>query len=492
MSLERERLKKVMSAVITADYTIVSGSCRQQIMRQDNEDVSVNGQDLLRICSLLLLLLSAPAHAAVSLPPDVRAAAMGGAGVVSASPASAGLFNPALSLATSANTAATTPQRRSPSGTVNPAATKPQTLRHWHLALGSGAAVADPDHLQEHVDATQTVLNAFDNNLATVNTLDITPNDPFPALVSLREQADRLILRLQELNDNTLHLGLGAVLAGGGGSGQSAFTLSLTGSSAVVAYPTIAPEDISLLQRYSTLLADGVITSAEVSANADLISGDNTDLNVVDYEARTTATAIALNNSALVFSWASSRFLNNDDLALGISPKVLHMETMEYTRPVRQFDVQDFLDNSLQTSRNVFNLDLGLAYKPANGFLHCGLSARDVRPSRIETASGRELILDPRYTAAISLQRSRWQLAVDYDLGVSRGMLPGSDTRFVSVGLEWQWKTIFWRLGHRQNKVPDSDVADVMTAGLGYRFLDIAVMAGPDTQGASAQLAWRY
>lgn len=426
-----------------------------------------------RILALAAAIAAAgTATAAPYAPFDVRAAGMGGTGVASAKAASAALFNPAMLSAQDEGDS-------------------------FQFVLGVGAQVADEDEMQDQFDEFDTTLTAFDNAIAAIDTSAIAlGNDGDPANVQLLNAGTAtatLSAQLKELNGDNVNVLPGAGLGIGVPGQKIGVGVFVSGNGQLAVSPQIDGTDISRLDRYAGLLADGVITSAEVTANTDLFvnNGSTVDFTGTQFSSQSTAraTGVAIAETGVAFSHRYD-LASGGQLSVGLTPKAVEILTYDYVAAADNFDAAD-IDVSERTD-NAFDLDAGVAYKTsAESAWQFGAVAKNLVGGDYKTALGKNIEIATQLRVGAARTTRRTTLAVDLDLTENSGTSADDVTQFLGLGAEYDLKYLQLRAGYRAN-LASSDVADVASIGLGVGPIDISAAASDGTIGAYVQLGFGW
>lgn len=426
-----------------------------------------------RILALTAAVAAAStASAAPYAPFDVRAAGMGGTGVASAKAASAALFNPAMLSAQDEGDS-------------------------FQFVLGVGAQVADEDEMQDQFDEFDTTLTAFDNAIAAIDTSAIAlGNDGDPANVQLLNAGTAtatLSAQLKELDGDNVNVLPGAGLGIGVPGQKIGVGVFVSGNGQLAVSPQIDGTDISRLDRYAGLLADGVITNAEVTANTDLFvnNGSTVDFTGTQFGSQSTARAIgvAIAEAGVAFSHRYD-LAGGSQLSVGLTPKAVEILTYDYVAAADNFDAAD-IDVSERTD-NAFDLDAGVVYKTsAESAWQFGAVAKNLVGGDYKTALGKNIEIATQLRVGAARTTKRTTLAVDLDLTENSGTSADDVTQFLGLGAEYDLKYLQLRAGYRAN-LASSDVADVASIGLGVGPLDISAAASDGTIGAYVQLGFGW
>ncbi|MFZ5723627.1 MAG: conjugal transfer protein TraF [Pseudomonadota bacterium] len=427
------------------------------------------------LCLLAAAAAAGSAAAAPYAPFDVRAAGMGGTGVASSKAAGAALFNPAM-----------------------------LSMQHadddFQFVLGIGGTVADEDEIQDQFDELDVSMEALNNAIDGIDTAVVQLNAAFnQSLYDTGVTTAVLSNQLKSLDDDTANVLPGAGLGFGvpgpklgvgvfiGGNGQLSITTSIDNS------------DTSRLDRYAAILSDGVVSSAEVTANSDLFVDTTGSSNEVDFvtnvdgafDARSSARAIGVAVAEAGIA-LSHRFdlAGGGILSAGITPKAVEILTYDYTA-----NTDDFEDSDIELTErtdSAFDVDLGAVYKTgAESPWQFGFVAKNLVGGEYETAGGRTIDLGMQLRAGAAHVTERTTLAFDLDLTENDGTTSSDATQFLAFGAEYDLTYLQLRAGYRAN-LAGSDVADVASIGFGLGPVDISAAASDGTLGAYLQLGFGW
>jgi hypothetical protein len=443
--------------------------------------------------ALASAVLSPVASAAPYAPFDVRAAGMGGTGVASAKTASAALFNPAMLSAQVEGD-------------------------RFQFLLGAGATVADEDGMFDQFDELQATIDSMDqlintdlSGLTLIVGVGYHPGTTQHSVLNqVYSTTTRLVGQMNEVNNDNLIAGLGSGIGLGVASKKFGFGLFATATGNAIVTPQVSAADTSRLANYVSVIApDPVtqqigITAAEIAGNSEFLNllvgsgGNPSTVTLDDFDPQSSANgmAVALGEFGLSFS---HEFAMGDGgaLSVGITPKAVQVVTYDYTANLDTFEDSDI--DTLEKTEDVFDVDLGLVYKPSSSSAwQAGLVAKhlvggefDTLPNAASGALPQTVELATQVRAGIARMTNRTTLALDIDLAENEGVRAGSATQFLAFGAEYDLKFLQLRAGYRAN-LADSDVSDVATLGLGLGPVDISAMASEQTVGGYLQLGFGW
>lgn len=193
-------------------------------------------------------------------------------------------------------------------------------------------------------------------------------------------------------------------------------------------------------------------------------------------------------------------------VTLGVSPKFQRIFALQYKDRLDNYDSSDYDGSESFETKNVFNLDLGVAYQ-ATDDLRVGVSVIDAISHTLTTnapvaksAIGERSVysVEPQYKIGADYDISpALSVAVDVDMNKRKPFKNiDYDTQFAHIGTEYVVdKWLSFRGGYKRS-LTDFAV-DQFSLGLGVNILnavgfDLAAMYGNHNNlGASAQISFR-
>ena len=224
---------------------------------------------------------------------------------------------------------------------------------------------------------------------------------------------------------------------------------------------------------------------------------DPNDANNID-QLTSTVTGFAGGTADLGIALAKSFDLPFDGqtLAVGISPKFQKILALKYQDTPAGFDESDFNAEDEYVEKSTFNVDFGLAYKPATNVTVAFAAQNIIKQeldSNISHGSSITYLVEPKYSLGVAYDNDLLTVAFDIDLNKQRYFEQlDHETQFARIGAEfdmWQWAQL--RAGYSLSM---TDYANSMvTAGIGFKpfgvfGIDLAGQYGEDNNyGASLQ-----
>ncbi|EOB2572677.1 conjugal transfer protein TraF [Vibrio fluvialis] len=257
------------------------------------------------------------------------------------------------------------------------------------------------------------------------------------------------------------------------------------GAGIAVALPMNAVSLNFFARGYAEILADSTIAA-------------NTGNTASDVETRyqnSYVNMLAFGYSEYGVAVAKLFTLQDQQIAIGITPKIQELRTYKEVVTVQDFDLSDY-DQS-KTSKNAFNLDIGAVWLKDN--FRAGIAAKDLISQEIKTYDDQSsYTLDPQVTVSGGYVTDFLALAVDWDLTKQKRFKGvDDDTQFLRFGVEgnaWGWAQL--RAGYEIDL--ESTLDNSITAGLGISPGDLvsvdlaANYAGNYQYGLSANLAFTF
>ncbi|MDH5299840.1 MAG: conjugal transfer protein TraF [Gammaproteobacteria bacterium] len=426
--------------------------------------------------SLIVCAMLAGASSSVVAAPfmaqDPRTLGMGGASVAASNSGTASFYNPALL-----------------------AVAHPD--EDFNLELAVAGRIADPNELLQSISdfADNDYVTAFDNALLPFTAPDAThpaPTDSatfVAAQTALNTATVNLKTGLRSMSNKPMEAQLAGGLAISIPSRNFAGALTVGGWSSGGFVGEVTNHDLGELDRYI-----GVITGVDPNilgvAQAILdIAANPLDVNTMDSYVKLQAGAF----QEIGLSLAKEYEVAGQNIAFGITPKMVKATTYENTIVVGQMDTASTSTSQGAKDSTGFTMDFGMARDYGNGW-KSGFTVRNLIPQSYKTISGDSLTVDPSARVGVARDWERATLAMDLDVTNNKPLGIGNDTQYLSLGGELDLWLLELRAGYRHN-IPDSD-ASVVTAGLGlYLFgltIDAAAAANTDNTDVSGALQVGY
>jgi hypothetical protein len=197
----------------------------------------------------------------------------------------------------------------------------------------------------------------------------------------------------------------------------------------------------------------------------------------------------------------SNEFTFGQGIALGITPKIVNAQLIDYTAGVNNASTTTPTGSDYVAKYNMFNLDLGAAKKYANGW-RAGFVIKNLVPYNLDfynkdvaLASGTQAQLNLKPLARVggSWENTWSTVALDVDLTRNDPAGLGNASQFVALGGEVRvWKLMQLRAGYRADLANSSNSVASVGLGLGFLPIDIAVAGNQNQIGASMQLAMHF
>lgn len=397
---------------------------------------------------------------------EPRSMAMGGAGVAAASSTNAVFYNPAI-LAT---------YRQYKEKGNNEAFSFPT------LAIRASSAVetlADRKDARFEADITTAIDNY--NNDPNTTTAQTALNAVSDLHDILGEVANNLLLV-----DGVASLAIGIPSKQQGG----AFFVSHRGVADGIL--NVPADDLATLNDYQEALL--YITSG---GNAGVPHPDLFDENgELGYP--TTGLTSSINARAAVITelgLSMSRQFNllGENVAVGLSPKMVKVTTYEYQKTI----TSGAQDKEGTTDDNWFlNFDLGIL-KELSPRWRLGLVVKNLIERSYPTASGEKVTVKPQWRMGVAYLTSPITYTVDVDLQSNDGVYPGNSAQFLLAGIEIKHNVLRYRFGYRDSfahKGPKED--GVFSAGLGLNikpvYFDLAYSENHQQRAGSLMLGFNF
>lgn len=408
---------------------------------------------------------------------DARAFSMGGVGVASARPAAASFYNPALL-----------------------AIEHKEKSDDFGMLLPSVMVIAqDEDEVYDRVDDFEDdYLDPFEQSLNTLETTN------FATEAEARLAAEDFIDKSRALQQQLIEIDQDGLVAdvGVGFSflvPSKKFAAGIFGSGAARLASRVNYADDALIDGYLTDVQDAL--DGNGTTGNVLIDLNNVALNYdrdQDFESDVRVVGAGISQAGI--SLATSFEFSGQEIAIGLSPKIVNQIVYDYTSRVDDFEFDDVEDSEVKESH--FNFDLGIAsFLDRDRRWMAGLSVLNVLTHEMETepfSNGTtpesiKIELEPTVLAGVSYQGDAYIIALDAELTERKAILNEDDRQFIGIGAEYDlFETMQFRLGARHNLAGSGD--PVFTTGLGFTILgaslEVAALSSADanTVGAALQL----
>ena len=410
---------------------------------------------------------------------DPRSMAMGGAGVASAKPYNALLFNPAMLV-------------------INMPRNGEAFIRPY-----LGARLIDRDHFIEAVDTYQS--NEANANLdATIEYVDALGANGFEnleAVLVLLEGVSEVAGSARVAFDDIENLSnkpLRVAVAGGLSFGFSGSQFAFGGS---IRRNNIGGSIINLAEADITYVRSVISATDEFSSDlSKLIVGGATPLEVLalydkwsekDFTSQPDLTSTIEFQGAIVdeiaFSYAT-KLKHHPDWSLGFTLKQIDFTTIDYSELISEAEIADFNEPRFQKSYDDINLDIGVALNFTPN-MRVGFVARNLVSRDYKTIRNRTIHLDPLMRIGFAWETEQYTLTTDLDLTSNDPLGFDPEKRYLASGVEWRIMHNFaLRGGYRYNTVSGSQLWSA-GLGIGPRNVhgDLAIAAEGDELGLALQ-----
>ncbi|MDH5571582.1 MAG: conjugal transfer protein TraF [Gammaproteobacteria bacterium] len=337
------------------------------------------------------------------------------------------------------------------------------------------------------------------------------------------------MLAVNETNEKfVFHLGLGIAAIDNGGiiDGIDDFqALDSTFDSQVAA--SDVPGAVATLQQEIDLLNSLNNSSLVLDANTNtaLVYSGDTYTFAVNYNARGNA-GVALQNitvptlggtipaalptadiyaigtltKEIGFSVARKMSFMGMNLAVGVTPKQVSVETIDYKVGIDTADVADITDENPEDLGSFTSLDAGVVLGVTDsinlGFVAKNLIEKTLTTSATVNSPSRDINFDRLLRVGASYHNSFFTLAADLDLSETDPILNEDASKMMSVGIELDaFDIVQLRGGIQKNIASGASTGDLMSVGVGLWLgmnLDIAAVKSDDSLGVFVQTGFRF
>ncbi|WP_165855958.1 conjugal transfer protein TraF [Marinobacter sp. JSM 1782161] len=399
----------------------------------------------------LAVSLATTTAGAVAAPQSfttARSFAMGGTGVAVAHPASANTANPAML-----------------------AMGQHDWADEFGLILPSiNARLADDEEVIDQIDDIQDTIDTINAQIDTLDTAAIS------------DSAGRLQSQLEALNRDTMRADAGVGLSLALPTSGVSVGVFTNASVRATGRGDVSDSDLALLEA----IQNNPALATTITDIGDILTSEGT------------AYAAAVGEVGVSFA-KTFQMSDDNQLAIGLSPKYVQLRTYEYNRRVSDFEDDDFDADENETDKSGFNADLGAAYRFGESQAWtAGLSVRNIIPMDLDSRSGRTFELDPRVTAGIAHHGDIHAVTAEIDLTEAEAFGFGDDTQWAALGGELDvFRAVQLRAGLRHNLASNDDNSGVeedtlYTFGLGFSpygaHLELSGLVSDTETGAAVEL----
>lgn len=412
---------------------------------------------LFAIC--LCLLANNPIDAMPYGSFDARTLAMGGTAVATANNPLGCYYNPAL-LATY------TQYKEGPERTSR--LMFPSISARYSTSIEDTIDIADQD-----LDGQlRTAINTYNAAQTTMNAQGVV------------DSAQNLLSALNAITNQSMrldaNLGLAVSIPSKKQGGAFCMNVRAVGGGAI----TVPQADLQLVDRYVQALTYVATSGASGTPDPTLFTGGNINDLTGNLTSSASARGLIVLQTALAMSGEFSFFRKK--IALGITPKLQRFSTFDSTVQVNQDKV-----STSQNPEDIWhvNLDAG-AYMELDQHWRTGLSIKNLIPRTLSTQQNNTIKIEPQMRLGLAYQHRDWLAALDIDVLSNAPFGNEDETRYGSLGFEWQaWRSIKLRAGYSTN-LADRDKTGLITGGLGYqtKYIDIEVAYGESAREKAASL----
>ena len=189
------------------------------------------------------------------------------------------------------------------------------------------------------------------------------------------------------------------------------------------------------------------------------------------------------------------RVFGSPKLQLGVNIKHLRITTIDLSKPIGEFQMNDYKAPEHQLEHHAFNADLGVFYQ-YNHALSLGAVIKNILPDDYRTVRGNPIQYRPLLRIGASYVHSSFRFAADLDLTKNDPLGFDPNKQYLSLGVEYLiWQNTALRVGARTNLVTGTSVPSLgLGVGSYSAHLDLAVTQSDtnDELGAALQLGFRF
>ena len=329
-----------------------------------------------------------------------------------------------------------------------------------------GIEASDKDDVIDTLDDIPDIYDDLEANIDNGNTAAAVDN------------AQNIIDRLSDVSGSPVRVNAGALIG-----------FAIPSKTLAVAFDIRTAIEAGAIAEYDPT-DEAILIAAIATGDSSLL--DNTRSSGLALGAAVTEAALTL---ATEFSMGES-----NALSVSLTPKYQRVDTLIYAVSAREFDSNDFDDNTNDDAN--FNIDVGLAYTLGDHWVF-GLRGRNLISEEYDT----EIVqlgnltfqgtyqIDPTAVAGVAYTSSWFTATIESDLVKNKGFKELDETQFVRAGVEFNafsWMQL--RAGYRYDMEDTRE--DVVTAGFGFSPFDVfhfdisGAYGDNDTYGVALDLRW--
>jgi len=237
--------------------------------------------------------------------------------------------------------------------------------------------------------------------------------------------------------------------------------------------------------------------SGQASLNINATAGSGTTLPTG------TLNAYGYTTQEIGVSFSTKISVAGMDLAVGITPKTVQVDSIGYSANINIVDTGDVLSDATESDLGSFStFDAGIALQLSDS-LTLGLVAKNLLEETL--VSGTEtFVFDRNLRAGVAYHNEFLTLAADMDLIEVEGskttnplLITETGSKMAALGIEFDLGDIVQlRAGYQTNMASGANDPDLFSAGVGLWLgfhLDAAVVVGEDSSlGAFVQTGFRF
>ncbi|MDH5736400.1 MAG: conjugal transfer protein TraF [Gammaproteobacteria bacterium] len=190
------------------------------------------------------------------------------------------------------------------------------------------------------------------------------------------------------------------------------------------------------------------------------------------------------------------------DVAVGVTPKIVSVEAVDYLVSVDTADVANVTDTTPEDLGSYTSLDAGIVFRVTDS-INAGLIAKNLLEKSFYTTPSpstpvsRKVEFARFLRAGVSYHNEMLTLAADLDLTETDPVLAEDPTKMLSIGMELDaFDIVQIRAGYQTNTASGADNSgDLVSVGVGVWLgfnLDIAAVKSDDSLGAFIQTGFRF
>jgi hypothetical protein len=196
----------------------------------------------------------------------------------------------------------------------------------------------------------------------------------------------------------------------------------------------------------------------------------------------------------LGLSIASDFSIMGMDVSVGVKPKLISAEAVNFTQSLQTFDEQEVLDTTAQDLGSTTTLDAGLVISLTDS-LRAGVVVKNLLSDTLRSGAV-SFDIDTQIRAGVAYSGGFFTLAADMDITEGDPIDVEDGSKMMAVGVEFNvFDIVQLRGGYQTNMAGGASADDLLSAGVGIWLgfnLDVAAVVSESSVGVFLQTGFRF